>query len=319
MTYLVSSLLLVLGLALLYFGGDRLVRGSLTLSKVLKLPPLVIGLTVVAFGTSAPELFVNIQAALQSRGELAMGNILGSNLANLLLVLGVSAILSKIHIEQKGFNRDFYANILFHLLLYIFIIFALFHDSQVLLLSRAEAVVLLLFFILYMTVTVVQEKRKYIEEAISEEVDPPAKGIIWFLIGVAGLALGGRLTVDHASALARLIGLSEAIIGLTIVAIGTSLPELVASVIAAKRGESELALGNVLGSNIFNLAFVLALSGLVKPIEISAQSLFDLMACLFALFWLILAYFLTRRMHIAQFYGIMAIIIYFAYMVVTIF
>lgn len=278
----------MLGLALLLAGGAALVKGAAGIATQFGISPMIVGLTIVSFGTSAPELFVNVIGALNDQTELAFGNVVGSNLANLGLVLGIAAIVRPISIDGKLVLRE-----LPLLLLVTGIILVMAADpllrGESATLDRSDALILLMVFGLFLYVTVLDVlRRRSIDPLLTHvgEVPMAAGGSMHMLnwlyvaIGLGALFAGGRLTIDSGVALAELLNIQSAIIGLFVVALGTSLPELVTSTIAALRGESDLALGNVVGSNLFNNLMVLPASTLFRPVNIPAGGVLDLSASL---------------------------------------
>mgnify|MGYP006183837419 FL=1 len=255
---------IVAGLALLFYGGDFLVTGSARLARFLKISPFVIGATVIAFGTSSPEFAVAILAALDAAPELAMGNIIGSNIANIGLVLGITAMIAPIVIASKRFNREYPPFILA-----AFLILFLAWDLKI---HRLEGIIMVSLLALY-----VWRSFSYKEDIPSELEDEvyllTDKSLAFqFLLIIGGLIAlvgGAKLLISGGVSIARNIGISEWFIGITIVAIGTSLPEIVSSVIAARRGHGEMAIGNIFGSNIFNTLMVLGITSLIHPLNIS--------------------------------------------------
>ena len=254
--------LFVAGLVLLVAGGDGLVRGAVAVAERFRIPPLVIGLTIVGFGTSAPELMVSVQAALGGQPGIAIGNVVGSNVANILLILGLSAAIGPIVAQFAGVRRD-----LFWMLGSSALLIPLFWNGMV---GRVEGAILFAGIVTYILLCLRQAGD---EPAPEHEIMAPWKAIGLIVLGLAGLVLGARLLVDSATEIARAFGVSEAVIGLTIVAVGTSLPELATSVIAALKGQREIALGNVIGSNIFNVLSILGLTALIAPIPVEARFL----------------------------------------------
>jgi cation:H+ antiporter len=255
---------IVAGLALLFYGGDFLVTGSTRLARFLKISPFVIGATVIAFGTSAPELAVAILAALDAAPELAMGNVIGSNIANIGLVLGITAMIAPIVIASKRFNRE-YPPFLGAAFLILFLVW----DLKI---HRLEGIILVSLLALY-----VWRSFSHKEDIPSELEDEtqlltdksPAFQFLLIIGGLIALVGGAKLLVSGGVSIARNIGISEWFIGITIVAIGTSLPEIVSSVMAARRGHGEMAIGNIFGSNIFNILMVLGITSLIHPLNIS--------------------------------------------------
>lgn len=277
-------LLFLVGVAVLVAGGEALVRGASTLATSLGVSPLAVGLTVVALGTSAPELAVNLSAALRGSTDISFGNIIGSNLANLGLVIGSLALLRPLTIETVVVRREIPM-----MLLATGVAIALGLDTLLNgppdLYSRGDSLVLLLVFFVFVYYVSgdirTQRGDRYLVEVAERAPDPEAtrralRRVGAVALGVLGLVLGAELTVRGATGLARAFGVSEALIGLTLVAVGTSLPELTASLMAALRGHTDLAVGNVVGSNILNLLLILGLTGLVHPIGIPRMGAVDL-------------------------------------------
>lgn len=252
MTYL----LFVLGLVALFFGGEYLVRGATAVAKHFRLSPMVIGLTIVGFGTSAPELLVSIQAAMAGQPAIAIGNVLGSNIANILLILGVSAVIAPLIIPVRKLWRD-----LGFMLAATAAIWIMLLDGTV---TRVEGLFLIAGLIVFLATAFMTGKVE-VDEADLGDI-PQWKAWAMTFGGLVVLVIGARLLVDSSTQLARAFGISEAVIGLTIVAVGTSLPELATSVIAAIRKQTEIAVGNVVGSNIFNIFSILGITALIAPI-----------------------------------------------------
>ena len=262
---LLDILALVAGLAALVFAGDKLVTGAVALAERLRISPLVIGLTIVAFGTSAPELFVSLSAAFDDQPGIAIGNVIGSNTANVLLVLGAPALINAVNCHENGIEVSNWAMVG---LTAIFMVMLALGD-----IGRIDGAILfslLIAFIayqLYAARTGRLPAPSYEDEVAAEGMTTRATAIA-LAIGIIGLPIGSELTVTGASGLARTFGVTDAVIGLTVVAIGTSLPELVTTVTAALRRSNEVAIGNVIGSNIFNIACIMGLTGLIIPIEV---------------------------------------------------
>ena len=255
-----NIILLLVGFVLLIKGADFFVDGSSSVAKLLGIPGFVIGLTVVAMGTSAPEAAVSITAGVSGSNEIAISNIIGSNLFNLLVVAGLSAVIKPFKIENTLLKRDFPVNVVVSAVL----LGMLFFGGM---LGRIDGIVLLLLFVAYIVFVLVSAfKQRENSADTSVKTMSPILSVICIIGGLAAVIFGGDLVVDNAVAIAQKLNWSETFIGLTIIAIGTSLPELVTSVVAAKKGESGLALGNVIGSNLFNLMFVLGMSTTISPI-----------------------------------------------------
>ena len=306
-----ALLKLIFGFLLLVKGADAFVDGASSVAKKFKIPAFVIGLTIVAFGTSAPELAVSITAALKGSNDIALGNVVGSNIFNTLVVLGSSAAITPIVVDKGMIKRDYPLSIFAALLLTILAADTIFTKTGVLSLGRIDGVLLLIAFAGFMIITVKASMaaRNDAEEEI--EAMPLVKSIIFIILGLIGIVYGGDLSVEGAKDIARFFGLSEAIIGLTIVALGTSLPELVTSIIAAKKGESDIAVGNVIGSNIFNIFLILGVSSTILPMTLSTSYLYDL-GILIAV--AVLTYLpIAKTKKVSRSMGIIMILAYVAY------
>lgn len=264
-----SVLYIFLGFVLLVVGGEFLVRSSVAISFKLNLSRMVIGLTVVSFATSAPELLVSLQAALTGFSDISLGNVIGSNIANIGLVLGITAIISPLLVDRDFYRFNWPVMMIFSIVLYFFL-------SSEALLTRLEGLVLFAGIILYLVLLIRRARKK--PEVQTEEVDPTLirtsrfKVIIWLLIGGGALYGGSELLVNGAVNLAASLGVSERVISVTMIAVGTSVPELAASVIAALKQEKAISLGNLIGSNIFNIASVLGITAMIQPIAVVSQA-----------------------------------------------
>lgn len=264
-----SIVLVILGLVLLVVGGDFLVRASVGLSFKLKLSKLVIGMTVVSFATSAPELLVSLQAALDGVSDIALGNIIGSNIANIGLVLGITAIISPLIVDEDFYKLNWPMMMLASFALYYFL-----ENDNVL--SAVEGLILFVALIIFLII-LIRSSRKAIKADLENVDDALAevsnfKITIWLLIGAAGLYFGSEWLVEGAKELAKTVGISDYAISVTVIAIGTSVPELAASVIAALKAEKAISLGNLIGSNIFNIASVLGLTAIITPIAVNPDT-----------------------------------------------
>lgn len=277
-----SYIFLIIGFFLLIKGADIFVSGASNISKKLGIPSVIVGLTIVSLGTSAPELAVSVISSIEGSNEIAVGNVLGSNLFNTLMVLGVTTIIMALTIKKSDIKRDFSINILVTILLLILTFTTLLggEDNYI---SRLDGIILLIGCISYIIYLILSVKvGKTTSENIHEELALEStnevnifKSILKLIIGVAGIIIGGQLVVDSATFIATSLGMSEKLVGLTIVAVGTSLPELVTSVVAAVKGEEDIALGNILGSNIFNILLIIGLSSAISPIAVSHNLIFD--------------------------------------------
>lgn len=268
--------LLIIGFLLLVKGADFFVDGAASIARRFNISTMVIGLTLVAFGTSAPELAVSINAALDKSNGLVFGNVIGSNILNILLVLGLSAAITPISIRLKTILKEMPFAIIATVAT-LFMALDLTIDQTPNVISRVDGLMLLILFAIYfysMLEIIVLGKEEGAFEEISEM--PLPRSLILTVIGMAAIIWGSDLTVTGAVGIARTLGLSEVIIGLTIVAIGTSLPELITSVVAARKGENDIAVGNIIGSNIFNLLLVLGVSAVINPVIIDRSSILDL-------------------------------------------
>lgn len=267
-TYM-SIVLIVAGFILLVVGGEYLVRSSVALSFKFNISKMVIGLTVVSFATSLPELLVSLQAALDGFSDISLGNVIGSNIANIGLVLGITSIISSIDVDKDFYKFNWPVMVLFSLALYVF----LQSGYQI---SRLEGGIFLAAIVLYLFI-LIRRARKH-DEVATEEVDDSLQGVsgfkivIWLLIGGAALYFGSEWLVEGSVDLAKKLGVSERVISVTMIAIGTSVPELAASVIAALKKEKALSLGNLIGSNIFNIASVLGVTALINPINLESKA-----------------------------------------------
>ena len=274
---MIGDIFLVLaGLVALVVGGEYLVRGATALSLRLGLPPLIVGLTVVAFGTSAPEMIVSVAAVLNGSPDIALGNVIGSNIANVLIVLGLPALISGIRTDQADLRESWALMVAATLLVILFAHLGPIHWPQGLIMLGG------LVLVVWRQITTARRDAA-LTPASGDSIGPELGGgievapwrriLIWLGIGLVALPVGGQVLVTGATDIARLLGISEAVIGLTLVAVGTSLPELATSVIAALRGRADLALGNVIGSNIFNILSILGVTALIGTLPVPEQML----------------------------------------------
>ena len=259
-------ILLVVGMVLLMKGADFFVDGSASVARKLKVPSVIIGLTIVALGTSLPEASVSITAGLMGSNEIAISNIVGSNIFNTLVVVGTSACIAPFIMDKEILSRDLIINILVSIILSIFVLNGM--------LNRYEGILFLVGLALYIYTLVRAAQKNRVEEE-EQEILSTTKCILYIVVGVACIIFGGDITVDSAKKIAAMLGMSDTLIGLTVVSIGTSLPELVTSVVAAKKGESGLSLGNAIGSNIMNILFILGVSSSLHPISATIQNIMD--------------------------------------------
>jgi cation:H+ antiporter len=295
------------------------VEGASSIGKRYRISDIVIGLTIVSFGTSLPELLVNLFASFSGSSELALGNIFGSCIANILLILGVSAIIYPLPITRNTYFSEIPFSLVATLLVGFLAnatLFSVAQTSNELLISRYDGVILLFFFSLflgYVWIVSKQKKTGYEIEVVIEE--PLKRSIILIIVGMVGLYFGGVWVVDGAIHIAKEFGISESLIGLTIVAIGTSLPELVTSIIAALKKNADIAVGNAIGSNIFNLLWILGISALIKPLEFSVINNSDILMIIVASTLLIMAVIIGKKPIISRWEGGYFVLAYVLYMV----
>ena len=309
---------IIIGFVLLVKGADWFVDGSSSVAKKLQISAVVIGLTIVAFGTSAPELAVSVSAALKGSNDIALGNVVGSNIFNTLVVLGASAAITPIAVGKSAIKKDYPMSIFAAVLLGVLCLDTILFQADGMSISRLDGMILLICFAFFMYTTVMAGLKGR-EEADEEELAtfPTWKSILFILIGLACIVGGGQLTVTCAKSLARDLGMTEAVIGLTVVAVGTSLPELVTSVVAARKGESDIAVGNVIGSNIFNIFFILGTSATILPMQnLNASYVFDLLVLIVVMIVTFVPIAITKKVNRGM--GItmvLAYVVYTAYLI----
>ena len=314
---ILSILLLFAGFVLLLFGADWLVKGSASLAKRFGISELIIGLTIVAFGTSAPELVVNVVAAIERYNHVVLGNVIGSNIFNILVILGITAMVRPVGVQLKTIRNEVPGSIVAGLVV-LLLANSWLHPSSSAGVSRMDGILLLLLFagfFWYIIVEMRNDKAK--ASANSIEVSGTGKPVYMaglILIGFAGLIGGGKLVVDEAVIIATELGLSERIIGLTIVSAGTSLPELATSAVAAYRGNSDLAIGNVVGSHIFNLLLILGVSAVIQPIPYLSSFNADMALYLAASLLILLSMLTGKKKTVDRWEGGLFFIIYLIYL-----
>jgi cation:H+ antiporter len=311
-------ILFAIGFVVLIKGADYLVAGSASIAQKYNVSDLVIGLTIVSMGTSMPELIVNILASNSGASDIAIGNVIGSNISNILLILGVAAVIYPLSIQRSTTYSEIPYSIV-ALLLVAFVANAiLFSSSDLHTISRGDGIILMLFFALFITyiLRLAKEGRADLIEETPEEIMPMGKSILFVLLGMAGLFFGGKWVVDGAVRIAFEFGLSEKLIGLTIVAIGTSLPELVTSAVAAYKKNTDIAVANVVGSNIFNLLWVLGVSAIIRPLNFDTQINTDIFVLLVASCFMIFGLGMDRnRKQLGRPAGILFLFAYASYLV----
>ena len=313
-------LLLAMGFAFLVKGADFFVEGSSSIAKKLKVPPIIIGLTIVAMGTSLPETAVSVTASLVQNNELAVSNVVGSNIFNLMFVIGVCSILTPIMVQKATVVRDIPLSLGCALVLLVLGISGL-GDKAGMTLGHADGVIFLIVFAGYIF-TMVRSAMKAraagqkveiegVEECDNMKELSYGKSILFLIVGAAAIAFGGDLTVDTASRIAIELGMSQTLVGLTIVSIGTSLPELVTSVVAARKNEVDMAVGNAVGSNIFNILMVLGISSAISPVALIRENIIDIV--LLMVFSIMVWIFAGTRKKIERKEGIIMVVVYLVY------
>lgn len=302
-----SFILLLIGFLLLIKGADYFVDSASAIARKFHIPSMIIGLTIVSIGTSLPELSVSLTSALIGKNDLAVANVVGSNIFNMLMGLGVTSIISKLPIEKNTIENDIpFLNIIGSILLILMLNLTLNRFEGILLIG------LLIGFLFYIIKPVLNNK-----EESNEESKLSFKTILLGILGVVGIILGGDMVVDSASNIAKMFGMSQNLIGLTVVALGTSLPEFVTSVIAGIKGENEIAIGNIIGSNIFNILMILGISSIISPIVISFISVIDIMFMI--AIGILLYVFVVKSKTLKRYQGIVFVFLYIGYISYTIF
>ncbi len=316
----VHLLLLITGLSLLLLGGDLIVRGASSLARGLGVSPLIIGLTIVAFGTSSPELSINLGASFNGNTEISFGNIIGSNIANIALIIGISSLIKPLVIHGMIISREIPMMILASIITLITGMDVFLRNSTNIF-DRSDGLVFIMLFCVFMFYTTADLLGKTEQEPLFEEAKMLSEkrtirnvigNLLIFCAGLALLVLGGKLSVDSAVKVAEVLHVPKLIIGLTIIAVGTSLPELVTSVMAAFKGQTDIAVGNIVGSNIFNLLFINGICSAIHPIPIPPGGHKDLLMMVFLSFFL-LPLCITHKKTIQRNEGVILLILYFGY------
>lgn len=303
---IVNFILLIIGLFLLIKGADVFVDGASNIARKLRIPSLIIGLTLVSIGTSAPELSISVTSALQGMNSMSFGNVIGSNTFNVLVVIGASALFTALTVSSdvKKFDVPILIGIYVLLALFAFVI-------SPLALTRVEAAILLVLFVLYIALLIFRGRSEQTEDDSDEPIKKWYVSIILIAVGIAAIIFGGDLVVDSASAIAIKFGMSELMVGLTIVAVGTSLPELVTSVVAARKGELDIAVGNAVGSSIMNILLILGVSAVLRPISIEPSALVDVIVM--ALSILIIFFTTLKKNSVGKITGASMLAVYVLY------
>lgn len=312
---ILEVVLIILGFILLIKGADFLVDGSSKIAKKFHIPEIIIGLTIVSIGTSMPELFVSITSAIEGYPDMAVGNVIGSNLCNLLLILGLSAVIKTIEFKKETRLIETPMTLLVTIIL--FVLCNIGTD-----ITREEGIFLIGLFVLFIIYTIYMgkkgeefENKDILVEVQTDENYSTMKAILWIILGIIGLKIGGDLVVNHSITIAKALNISEKVISLTIIAIGTSLPELVTSVTAAFKGDSDIAIGNILGSNIFNILLILGVSSVITPITYSVSYNNQILVLIIGTILLALFPFIGAKNKMTKANGFAYLVIYVIYMI----
>jgi len=315
MTYL----LLILGFTALIKGADYFVEGASGIAKLLRIPPILIGLTIVAFGTSSPEAAVSIKAAMNGNNGIALGNVVGSNIFNVSLIIGITALINPLKVERETVKKEIPFTLLASILLFILILDVSLQEFTFNSITRADGLVMMSFFaiFLYYLFEVAKHSREKMQDEIASMPRDMGKNVFFTLGGLAAIIVGGDLVVRSSTTIAYTLGMSETLVGLTIVAVGTSLPELITSITAALKKHSEIAVGNIVGSNIFNILFVLGASSLISSIPVESKIYVDMS---FMIGYTVILFIFSRTQHkVSRLEGailVMSYVIYSIYIII---
>lgn len=311
---IIIIVLLVIGFILLIKGADFFVEGSSALALHFKVPQIVIGLTIVAFGTSSPELVVSVFSSIKGQNDIVLGNIIGSNLFNVLLILGVAGLICPLEVKKTTVWREIPFALIITVICFILFNDQIYSNSAQNLLSYSDALVLLILFVLYLLYNFILIKADSNSEYEVSPLSLP-RIIIYTLGGLFALIIGGKMVVDNSIIFAEYFGISKKIIGLTVVAVGTSLPELVTSILAVLKRKTDIAVGNVVGSNIFNILLILSISGLIKPIKYTRNFNLDFYILMIASFVLFIFMFTMKKHRLDRTESTLFVLIYISYMI----
>lgn len=317
---IINILLIILGFFLLIKGADILIDGASNIAKKFHIPEIVIGLTIVAIGTSMPELMVSLNASIKGLSDISVGNVIGSNLANLLLILGVTSIIKPLVFKRETKLIESPFTLFITILFFLFANYSIFGDINVI--SRGEGVVLLLLCVLFIIYNLIMAKKgnEFDREKVKinkkeENKINILKSLIMIIIGIIGLKFGGDFVVENVRELAISFGISEKLVSLTIVAFSTSLPELITSITATKKGEEDMAIGNIIGSQILNILLIIGVSSVISPITYSISYNMDLYILIGASILFVLYPFIGKKDTMTRYNGILFVIIYVIYMI----
>lgn len=306
-----NLIFLVLGFVIIIKASDMLVSGSVNLAKFLKIPTLVIGLTVIAIATGVPEIAISISSSLKGSNGLLLGNLLGSNLFNILFILGLISLIRPLYIKKEIILKNYVFALLSCIVLLVVASDAIFLDNKINLITRTEGILLLLFAFIFSYSTVLDATLN--KKAKAETSKFSFKDILYIVFGIILIALSAEVIVNSCVNISKYLGVSEDLIGLTIIAVGTNLPELVTSIVAVKKGESDIAIGNLVGTNIYNIFLILGLSSTINPITISTNAYIDIIILTITSF--IVYIFIRHKKDINKIEGITMILLYIIYIV----
>ncbi|MDO7787495.1 calcium/sodium antiporter [Desulforamulus aquiferis] len=310
-----AYVLLLIGLILLIKSADYFITGASGIAKLLRIPPMLIGLTIVAFGTSSPEAAVSINASLKGVTGITLGNVIGSNIINIAFIIGLTAIISPLRVERETIKKEIPFTLLASIAVYILIADKSLQALNENIVSRADGLILFLFFLifLYYLFEIALNSRENLsgENELTPDSKPMGLNVFYAVGGMVGIILGANLVVKGSTSIALQLGMSETLVGLTIIAFGTSLPELITSITAALKKESEIAIGNIVGSNIFNILFILSISSVITPLTVEDKYLFD--AIIMIIYTLILFFFSLTHHRVNRVEGIILSASYIGY------
>ncbi len=309
----VSILVLLLGFVLLIAGAGKLVDASSSLARRFNIPDIVIGLTIVALGTSSPELVVNIIASARNESAIVMGNVLGSNIFNVLMILGTTAIVGQLTVKRNTTWLEIPLSLLAAVLVMVISSDVFLDNQPVNIVSRSDGIILIGLFLIFLVYNLELTKKGNEDDRLISKEQTVVISVLWLLAGLAGLIFGGHLIVDKATILAREFGISERVIAITVISIGTSLPELATSIIAVRKGKVDMAIGNVVGSNIFNIFVILGASAIVRPVVVASEAFPDIIVNIFANVLLLVFLFFNSKRHLGRPEGIILLAIYVVY------
>lgn len=308
-----TILLLLSGFLLLVTGADKLIDASSSLARRFNIPDIVIGLTIVALGTSAPELVINIVAAVKNEPAMVMGNVLGSNIFNMLVILGVTSMAGRLTVSRNTTWLEIPLSLMSALLVLVVSCDKFLDHQAENIISRSDGIILLSLFLIFLVYNIELARKGNEKNEIVIKKQKPLISIFWLLAGLAGLVFGGQLIVDNATILARGLGVSERVIAITVISIGTSLPELATSLVAVRKKKVDMAIGNVVGSGIFNIFLILGVSAVIRPVTISNDVFPDIFVNIFANILLFTFLFFNSKRHLRRQEGIILLTIYISY------